>query len=105
MALRLDDQILHIGYPNAGLYIDTPLDGLDTAVHGPRTEEGTTYSARLVGRREILTLTKRNGKVLTQGSLKLSNDGRTVTESWSNPDRPGGNGTLVYERSSGGRAL
>jgi hypothetical protein len=98
MTLRLDSQTLHIGYPSAGLYVDTPLDGVDTAVHGPRTEEVTTYSARSVGRRELSTLTKRNGKVLTQGSLKLSNDGRIITESWWNPDRPTGTGTLVYEK-------
>jgi hypothetical protein len=98
MTLRLDNQALHIAYPSAGLYIDAPLDGVDTAVHGPRTEEGTTYSARSVGRREIRSLTKRNGKVLTQGSLKLSNDGRIITESWWNPDRPTGKGTLVYEK-------
>ena len=98
MTLRLDNQALHIGYPSAGLYVDTPLDGVDTAVHGPRTEEGTTYSAGSVGRRELSTLTKRNGKVLTQGSLKLSNDGRIITESWWNPDRPTGKGTLVYEK-------
>ena len=98
MSLRLDNQVLHIGYPSAGLYVDTPLNGVDTAVHGPRTEEGTTYSARSVGRREIHTLTKRNGKVLTQGTLRLSNEGRIITESWWNPDRPEDKGTLIYEK-------
>jgi hypothetical protein len=98
MALRLDNKVLHIGYPSAGLYVDTPLNGVDTAVHGPSTEEGMTYSAQSVGRREIRTLTKRNGKILTQGTLTLGNDGKTITESWWNPDQPADKGSLVYEK-------
>src|SRR5580658_3555723 len=81
MTLRLDSQTLHIGYPSAGQYVDAPLDGVDAAVQGPHAPEGTTYSARLIGGREIFTLTKRDGKVLTQESLKLSNDGRDITYS------------------------
>ena len=98
MTLRLDNQTLHIGYPSAGQYIDAPLDGVDAAVHGPHAPEGTTYAVRLVGQREFRTLTKRNGKVLLQGSLELSDDGRVITESWWNPEQPTGKGTLVYER-------
>lgn len=98
MTLRLDNQTLHIGYPNAGQYIDASLDGADTAVHGPNAPEKTTRAVRRAGKREFLILSKRNKKVLTQGSLELSNDGRTITDSWWNPDRPTDKGTLVYER-------
>jgi hypothetical protein len=98
MTIRLDNQALHIDYPSAGQQIDAPLDGVDAAVRGLHSPEGRTYSARSVGRREIRTLTKANGKVLTQGSLELSNDGRVITESWWNPGRPTDKGTLVYER-------
>jgi hypothetical protein len=97
MTLRLDSQRLHISYPNAGQSIDAPLDGVDVAVQGPHPE-GVTYAARLAGRHEILTLSKRNGKVLTQGSLKLSNDGQTIIDSWWNPDLPKEKGAFVYER-------
>jgi len=98
MILRLDNQVLHIDYPSAGQQIDASLDGREAAVRGPHAPEGTTYSARSVGRHEIRTLTKRNGKVFTQGSLKLSNDGRIITELWWNPDRPADKGTLVYDK-------
>ena len=98
MTLRLDSQTLHIGYSSAGQYIDAPLDGVDAAVHGPHAPEGMTYSVRLAGRREILTLAKRNGKPLIQGSLELSGDGRVITESWWNPDRPTDKGVFVYEK-------
>ncbi len=98
MTLKLDNQILHINYPSVGRYIDAPIDGVEVTVHGPHAPEGMTYSARLVGQREFRTLTKRNGKVLTQGSLKLSNDGKSITELWWNPDRPADKGTLVYDK-------
>jgi hypothetical protein len=98
MTLRLDSQALHIGYPGAGQYIDAPFDGVDAAMHGPHAPEGIAEAARLVGRREILTLTKHNGKPILQGSLELSDDGRVVIESWWNPARPNDKGTLVYEK-------
>lgn len=98
LALRLEKQTLHLSYPSGGQYADAPFDGADVPLRGPHASEGLTYSARLVGRREIQTLTKRNGKALTQGSLELSNDGRIITESWWNPGQPAGKGKLVYER-------
>jgi len=98
LALRLDRQTLHLSYPSGGQYVDAPFDGADASVYGPHASEGLTYSARMVGRREIQTLTKRNGKALTQGSLELSNDGRVITESWWNPGQPTDRGVFVYEK-------
>jgi hypothetical protein len=98
MTLRLDSQTLHISYPNAGQYVDAPFNGVEAAVHGPHAPEGVTYTVRLVGRREISTLTKRNGKTLTQGSLELSAAGRVITESWWTPGQPADKGMFVYER-------
>jgi hypothetical protein len=98
MTLRLESQTLHIVYSRGGQYIDAPLDGADAPVRGPHAPEGTTYSVRLAGRREFLTLTKHNGKALTQGSLELSRDGKIISESWWKPDQPTGKGTLVYEK-------
>lgn len=99
MTLRLDSQKLHIGYPDAGQHIDAPLDGADAPVQGPHVPEGMTYSAHLVGRREILTLSKHNGKSIIQGSLELSGDGRVITDSWWSPGHPTDKGRLVYEKN------
>ena len=98
MTLRLDSQTLHISYPSAGQYVDAPLDGVDAAVHGPHGPKGVTYTVRLVGRREISILTKRNGNPLTQGSLELSDDGRAITDSWWKPGQPADKSTFVYEK-------
>jgi hypothetical protein len=98
MVLRLDDEGLHIEYPNVGQQIDAPLDGTEAPIREPHGTAADTYSARLAGRREILRLTKRDGKVFTEGSLTLSNDGRVITETWWNPDTPSKQSTLVYKR-------
>jgi hypothetical protein len=98
MTLRLDNQAVYIDYPSAGQRIEAPLNGVEGAVRGPHILEGTTLAVRSAGNREFLMVTKRDGKVFTQGSLKLSNDGRMITDSWWNPDRPTDRGTLVYEK-------
>lgn len=98
MALRLDSQYLHVGYPSAGQHIDAPIDGADAAAHGPNATEGVTYAVRPAGKRKFLILTKRSGKVLTQGTLELSNDGKVVINSWWSPDKPSAKATLVYDK-------
>lgn len=98
MTLRLDGQVLHIDYPIAGQHIDAELDGVDSAVGGLHAPVGTTFAVRAAGNREFLTVTKRYGKVFSQGSLKLSDDGRIITASSWKPDRPSDVGTLVYEK-------
>jgi hypothetical protein len=98
LTLRLDSQYLHISYPSVGNYVDAPLKGADAAVQGPLAPEGVTYSVQLAGRREISTLTKRDGKTFTQGYFELSDDGRVITESWWNPNRPADKSTFVYEK-------
>jgi len=98
MTLRLDNQALHIDYSGADQHIDAPLDGVDATLRGTHVLDGTTYAVRLAGRRELLHLIKRNGKVFTQGSLKLSNDGRTIVDTWWSSDKPAAKATLVYEK-------
>ena len=98
MTLRLDSQALHIDYPSAAQLIDAPLNGVEAAVRGPHAPEGTTHAVRPAGNRKFLIVAKRNGKVFSQGSLELSKDGRTITDSWWNPDRPADKATLVYDK-------
>ena len=102
MTLRLDGQTLHLAYPRAGQYIDAPLDGGDATMHGgvegASGVERATWTVRHAGQREFLILTKRHGKVLTEETLELSNDGRVITHAWWNPDRPTAKGMLVYEK-------
>lgn len=98
MTLRLDNQALHIDYPSAGQQIDASLDGVEGPVRGPHAPEGTTFAVRPAGNRKFLTVTKRRGRVFSEGSLELSNDGKSIIDTWWNPDRPNVKGTLVYEK-------
>jgi hypothetical protein len=98
MTLKIDGHALHIGNPGAGLYIDAPLDGGDAPEHAPGIPQGMTYAVRIAGNREILTVEKFHGKVFTQGSLELSRDGKSLTDSWWRPEQPIDKGRLVYER-------
>jgi len=98
MTLRLDNQALHIDYPSVGQQIDAPLNGVDAAVRGPHVLGGSTFAVRPAGRCEFRTVTKHQGKLFSQGSLELSNDGRTVTDTWWNPSRPNDKSTLVYDK-------
>lgn len=98
MTLKLDDQDLHIDYPNVGQYINASLNGAESELHGPRVLEGSTFAVRPSGTRGFLVMTKRQGKIYSQGSMKLSDDGRVITNSWWNPDRPNDIGTLVYDK-------
>ncbi|HEX4067152.1 MAG TPA: hypothetical protein VHZ09_14110 [Acidobacteriaceae bacterium] len=98
MVLRLDHRTLHIDYPSVGQHIDAPLDGVDVPIQGPRTLPGSTYAVRLAGQRELTTTARRNGKIFTQGSLELSRDGKIISDSWWEPDRPDIKGTLLYEK-------
>jgi hypothetical protein len=50
------------------------------------------------GPREFLTLRKMDGKIVNQGSLRLSANGRTLTEEYWPPSRPDERATLVYEK-------
>jgi len=98
LALKLDSQYLHIGYPSAGEYIDAPLNGGDAAMYGPHALVGMTYAIRWAGQRKLLIRGKRNGKAFNQVSLELSDDGKVITDSWWNPSRPTDKATLVYEK-------
>jgi hypothetical protein len=98
LVLKVDGQTLHLSYPSARQYVDVSFDGADAAVHGPQAPEGITCTARLAGRRKIFLFMKRNGKAVTQDSLELGDDGRLITYSWWNPDRPNDKGLFVYEK-------
>jgi hypothetical protein len=98
MTLRLDNHTLHIDYPRADQHIDAPLNGVEAAVRGLHVQEGATLAVRSARYREFHIVTKLNGKVFTQGSMKLSNDGRIIATSSWNPDRPADKKMLVYDR-------
>ncbi len=98
MTLRLDNQALRIDYPSSGRHSDIPLNGVKSAMHWPQAPEGTTRAVWPAGGREFVVVMKHQGKDFTQGSMKLSDDGRVITYSLWNPDKPHYKATFVYEK-------
>ncbi len=104
LTLRVDGEFLHIGYPRAGQFVDVPLSGAEATVYGSNASAGVTFAVQKVGERRYLIVGKVNGKPYKRETLELSNDGRIVTVSWSNADKPIPNATLIYEKEEANRS-
>jgi len=90
---------LHLAYPEFGEYVDAPLDGTSTPWHAsPWAREGFAMSAKLEGPLQMHTQNTYEGRVIREETLKLSDDGRTLTQvSWA-PERPDEVNSFVYEK-------
>lgn len=98
MTLRLNDQFLHLGYPNAEQFVDVPLDGAEATAYGSNASAGVTFAGKKIGKRKYLLVGSTSGRPYKRETLELSDDGRTITVSWSNADKPVPSATLVYEK-------
>ena len=99
LLLSLDDRRLHIAFSDSGQFSDSPLDGSDARLQGPGAPEGLTIAITPHGPQEFFTTKKLRGKVVNQGSLRLSADGCTLVEEYWRPERPDEKAVLVYERT------
>lgn len=96
--VALDGHRLHLAYPSIGQYSDSPLDGTSVPVHGPRVRPGTAIVVRLIDPREFSTRLTFSGQVIREGTLGVSEDGRTLLqESWD-PKNPDEKDHLVYDK-------
>jgi hypothetical protein len=97
LVLALKDGRLHFAFPESGQYSDLTLDGSDAIMHGLGVHAGQTMAMKPRGSRELLTLKKVQGKIVNQGSLRVSADGRILVEEYW---RPGSNekAVLVYDK-------
>ena len=98
LVLALNQRSLHIAFSESGQYIDAPLDGSDAPMLGPGVPQGVTMAIRPHGAQEFLTLKKIGGKIVNEGSLRLSADGRILVEEYWSPSAPAQKAMLVYEK-------
>jgi hypothetical protein len=93
-----DGRHLHLAYPDIGQYSDSPLDGSTAPIHGPRVRSGFEISVRAISSREFQTHLILSGQMIRQGTLEISEDGRTlIQESWA-PKNPDEKDRLVYDK-------
>ena len=97
--LSLNDGRFHYGFPEFREYVDAPIDGTSAPLHAPAWQRvGFAMSIRPEGPRQMHIENSFEGRVIRKGTLKLSEDGRTViSESWV-ADRPDERDSVVYEK-------
>jgi hypothetical protein len=97
LSLTLRGDTLHFAHQETGLYADIRLDGSDALVHGESIPLGASISLKPRGSHEFLAEQKVQGRIVNIGTLRLSDDGQTLTEEDS---PPGSNqkSKLVYEK-------
>jgi len=98
LVLEVKGSTLHLALLEAGQYTDAKLDGSDSAMHGPGLPKGMSVAIRPNGEYELLTTKKVDGRVINQGSLKLSANGLTLVEEYWSPSRPDEKAVLVYDK-------
>ena len=83
LTISVTGNMVHIEFLHSKMVVDAKLDGSDGKVVGPRVSPGTTYSYKSVSPNKLLFTGKLNGKVLAEGTLTLSPDGKSYTDvSW-----------------------
>jgi hypothetical protein len=95
LVLTLDGSRLHLVLPEVAQSADVTLDGSDSPMHGAN---GITVAIRPNGANEFAITKKFDGKVVNQGYLRLSADGRSLVESYWSPSRPDKRAVLVYDK-------
>jgi hypothetical protein len=97
--LSLEGSTLHFAYPETGQYVDAPLDGTRTPMHtSPRARQGFAMSIKQASPVQMHTEISFEGRVIREGTLTISNDGRTIIqESWA-PERLSEKDSFVYEK-------
>jgi hypothetical protein len=98
LVLALDGGVLHLEYPDIGQYSNSPLDGTQVPIHGPKVHPGTTYSAKMHDPHQLQTALSFAGKAVRLSNLRLSDDEQTLfAESWT-PEHPDERDLRVYEK-------
>jgi len=96
--LNMGSNALHYTIPEREIHVDAFLDGTDAAMQGPFVFPGETIALRESGPRELNSARKRNGRVVSVGYWRLSEDGRSLTETYWVPNRPAEKEVLMYEK-------
>jgi hypothetical protein len=96
--ISLGNQRLHYDFPERSQYADVSLDGTDAVVHGQGVPAGVSIALKKSGPLELSMTKKVGGRVLNVGYLRISADGRSLTESYWSPERPDEKAVLVYEK-------
>jgi hypothetical protein len=98
MTTKVDGDMFHMQGQHAKTSIDAKLDGTESKVVGPMVPAGATASYKSVSSHKLQYAFKVDGKVMGEGTLTLSPDGKTLTDtSWS-PGKEAEKTMQVYDK-------
>lgn len=98
MTTRVDGDMFHMQQQHAKTSIDAKLDGTDSKVVGPMVPVGAIASYKSLGPHKLQYTFKLSGKAMVEGTLALSPDGKTLTDtSWS-PGKENEKTSEVYDK-------
>jgi hypothetical protein len=89
---------IHIEWIHTQQTVDAKLDGSDGTVAGPRVAPATAMTFTVVGPKQLTYAQKLNGKVLSQGTLTLSADGKSYTQEAWVPGKESEKTVQVFEK-------
>ncbi len=100
LQIELNGTRLHLAYPDIGEYSDSPIDGSVVPVQGLRVAPKLAISTREISPLEFDTKTILSGRVIREGTIRISESDRTlVQESWG-VQHPDEKDRLVYDKQS-----
>lgn len=94
----VDGDMLHIEIPRDKSSLDVKLDGTESARKGPLVGPGETMSYKLTSPNEMDVVRKTDGKVISDSTLTLSADGKTLTLVTWRPGKENEKTTEVFEK-------
>jgi hypothetical protein len=94
----LSGSVFRLDLPLVKQDTEMSLDGVDAPTHGASKDEHVTLSAKPDGQSKLVLTQKIDGVAVSENSLTLSSDGRSlIHESWR-PGHPNERLKLVYDK-------
>jgi hypothetical protein len=75
LVLALNHGVLHREYPDIGQFSDSPVNGTDVAVHGPKVPRGTTTSVKMQNPNQLEGEVSFAGRAVRRSNMRLSDNG------------------------------
>jgi len=86
------------GKENNHIKVEAKIDGKDYPVTGDPGTDTLSYEQK--GPRELTYTAKKSGKIVSRGTIEVSEDGRitTVNYTYTSPEGKDDTGTVIYEK-------
>jgi hypothetical protein len=96
--ISVKNSVVHFSYPERDFHADAVLDGTDATYQGQLASPRTTIALVKRGPRQFGLTYKTLGKVVGVGYWRISDDGRSLTESYWAPGRSNNTLMRVYDK-------